>query len=299
MQIKTAVFPVAGLGTRFLPATKAVPKELLPVLNKPLLQYAIEEARAAGAESFVFIHARGKATLEDQVDAFPALENLLVKRGKAELAELLRQGSIPAGDAVFVRQPEALGLGHAVWCARRYVGNAPFAVFLPDDLIVGQVPCMQQMVQDYQGGSLVAVMDVSHDQVSKYGILAPVAQLDKVIEASCVIEKPEAALAPSTKAVVGRYILPAEIMDYLESVEPGAGGEIQLTDAIAAAMPIHPLRGYEFEGQRFDCGSLEGFVEANVGLALRDESLRQTVMDALERHLSTEAAASLSPKEAA
>lgn len=292
MQIKTAVFPVAGLGTRFLPATKAAPKELLPVLNKPLLQYAIEEARAAGVESFVFVHARGKSILEDQIDRYPALEAVLEHRGKHEAAEDLRSGTIAAGDATFVRQPEALGLGHAIWCARRHIGAEPFAVILPDDLVSSETPCLKQMAQAYgsTSGMMVAAMPVEREDVSKYGIIDPAEENGSLIEARGIVEKPSAEAAPSNVAVIGRYILPPEIMDVLVNTEPGAGGEIQLTDAMATLHADQPLHGFRFEGERFDCGSIEGFLKANICLALKDPKLASCVMESIGQMPSRAAA---------
>ncbi len=292
MRIRTAVFPVAGLGTRFLPATKAAPKELLPVLNKPLLQYAIEEARAAGVESFVFVHARGKSILEDQIDRYPALEALLEHRGKHEAAEDLRSGTITAGDATFVRQPEALGLGHAIWCARRHIGAEPFAVILPDDLVASEIPCLKQMAEAYQStnGMMVAAMPVEREEVSKYGIIDPGDSDGALIEARGIVEKPTMEDAPSNVAVIGRYILPPEIMHVLENTAPGAGGEIQLTDAIATLSADQPLHGFRFEGERFDCGSIEGFLKANIRLALQDPKLAHCVLESIEQMPSRVAA---------
>lgn len=292
MQIKTAVFPVAGLGTRFLPATKATPKELMPILNKPLLQYAIEEARAAGVESFVFVHARGKSILEDQIDRYPALEALLEHRGKHAAVEDLRNGTIPAGDATFVRQPEALGLGHAIWCARRHIGTEPFAVILPDDLVSADQPCLLQMADAYQSsdGMMVAAMPVDREDIPKYGIIDPAETDGSLIKARGIVEKPKMEDAPSNMAVIGRYILPPEIMGVLENTQPGAGGEIQLTDAMATLSADQPLHGFRFEGERFDCGSIEGFLKANIRLALKDPKLAHCVLESIEQMPSQAAA---------
>lgn len=275
--IRTAVFPVAGLGTRFLPVTKSVPKEMLPLVDRPLIQYAIDEARAAGIEQFVFVTARGKGALEDYFDTAPELARALAERGKPELLAQLEPTAMPSGAIAYVRQQEALGLGHAVWCARHLVGDAPFAVILPDDVITGAEPCLRQMVEAYaqvgQGASLLAAMEVPREQIKAYGALEVAEERGRLIRATGLVEKPAPEEAPSTYAVIGRYILSPRVMRNLGALKRGAGGEIQLTDAIAEeARAGAPVYGYRFEGTRFDCGSKLGFLEATVAVALgRDE----------------------------
>lgn len=274
--IKKAVFPVGGLGTRFLPATKAIPKEMLPVVDKPLIQLAVEEARAAGIEVFILVTGRGKTVLEDHFDHAYELNSALAARGKrAELAAVEEILDAP-GHIVYTRQQEPLGLGHAVWCARRFIGDEAFAVLLADDLVLSGVPCLAQMTAAYRklGGNMAAVTDVPRAEASRYGILDVESETGDIVRARGVVEKPESGAAPSTLAVIGRYILTPEVFDHLERAERGAGDEIQLTDAIAACLPATPLHGFRFEGKRFDCGSKAGFLEANVAFALEREDLR-------------------------
>ena len=274
--IKKAVFPVGGLGTRFLPATKAMPKEMLPVVDKPLIQWAMEEARASGIEEFIFVTGRGKTVLEDHFDhAYELTETLAARRKKTQLAAI-EETILPPGQVVYTRQQQPLGLGHAVWCARQLVGDAPFAVLLADDLVLAPVPCLKQMAAAYEktGGHMAAVMDVPREQVSRYGILDVESESSGVVRARGVVEKPAPNAAPSTLAVIGRYILTPAIFEHLGRGVSGAGGEIQLTDAIAAAIGAAPLSGLRFEGKRFDCGSKEGFLEANVAFALERADLR-------------------------
>jgi len=272
-KIRTAVFPVAGLGTRFLPATKSMPKEMLPLVDRPLIQYAIDEARAAGIEEFIFVTARGKSALEDYFDRAPLLERELEQKGKEDLLAEVHNATMPSGAIAYVRQQEALGLGHAVWCARGLVGDEPFAVLLPDDVIAADTPCLKQMVDAYEAaggeGCMVAAMDVSRDQIRNYGALEIRSESGPLIRASGLVEKPAPEVAPSNVAVIGRYILSSEVMTLLGRMKFGRGGEIQLTDAIneqaAAGAPVH---GYRFQGKRFDCGSKSGFLEATVAFAL-------------------------------
>ena len=276
--VRTAVFPVAGLGTRFLPVTKSVPKEMLPLIDRPLIQYAIDEARAAGITRFVFVTARGKSALEDYFDRAPVLERELAERGKDALLAELEATVMPSGAVAHVRQQEARGLGHAVWCARALVGDEPFAVILPDDVITGDAPCLKQMVEAYAqagaGATLVAAMEVSPAEIRSYGALDVAAEEGRLLRARDLVEKPEPAAAPSNWAVIGRYILSPAILRRLETLEPGAGGEIQLTDAIAAeARAGAPVFGYRFRGRRFDCGSKLGFLQATVAFALAREDL--------------------------
>ena len=269
-KIRKAVFPVGGLGTRFLPATKAMPKEMLPVVDKPLIHYAMEEARAAGVEHFIFVTSRGKGALEDHFDRHFELEETLARRGKtAELEALL--GWQPAmGEVSYVRQPEALGLGHAVLCAKHLVGDEPFAVILPDDLVLAEKPCLAQMVEAHAGigGNLVAVMDVPREHTQRYGVLTPGKSEGALTEVKGLVEKPKPEVAPSTLSVIGRYILESAIFGHLETQERGAGGEIQLTDALAKMIGEVPFHGFTFDGTRFDCGDKVGFLQANVAFAL-------------------------------
>lgn len=275
--LKTAVFPVAGLGTRFLPVTKSVPKELLPVHDRPLIEYAVEEARAAGIEKFVFVNARSKKTLEDHFRADPVLEADL--KGKGKLEALKKIKSPVLGDALnVVYQDQPLGLGHAVLCARDLVGDDAFAVLLADDFLHCDRPCLKQMVDTWQfsGGNMVATVDVGRDAISSYGCLDVHHTFGRLLTASGMVEKPEATQAPSTHAVIGRYILQGSVMRHLAATKPGAGGEIQLTDAIAADSRSGRLFGFEFEGRRFDCGQPAGFAEATTAMAgLSQDKLRK------------------------
>lgn len=298
MKLRTVVIPVAGLGTRFLPATKTLPKEMLPVVDKPLIQYAVEEAWAAGMERIVFVTGRGKKILEDHFDHTPELEETLLARGKEDLLHEARS-SIPqfSGSLLFTRQNRPLGLGHAVWCARHVVGNEPFAVILPDDLIdTGQQePVLKQMATQFEelGTSLVAVMTVDPHQTSKYGIVAPfdkaldlTSTANRAIQVTGLIEKPLAEAAPSNLAVIGRYILMPEIFNYLERRHQGVGGEIQLTDAIAALLEKQSVYAYRFHGLRFDCGDKVGFQMANIALALQRPQLKERLLPFLNALLA-------------
>ena len=285
-KIRKAVFPVGGLGTRFLPATKAIPKEMLPVVDKPLIQYAVEEARAAGIEEFIFVTSRGKTAIEDHLDYSQELAAVLSKRGKTSEAQALHQWMPDAGHVTFIRQPEPRGLGHAVWCARALIGDEPFAVLLADDLIQSATPCLKQMIKahDDVGGNLVAVMSVAKEHVSRYGVIDPTVQRGRLVEARGVVEKPAPEQAPSTLAVIGRYILQPRVLEHLDGAKPGTGGEIQLTDAIARSALEHPLHGFRFEGQRFDCGDKLGFLEANLAFALARPDLGLATAELLERY---------------
>jgi UTP--glucose-1-phosphate uridylyltransferase len=283
---RTAIFPVAGLGTRFLPATKAIPKEMLTVVDKPLIQYAVEEAAAAGIERFVFVTGRNKTEIEDHFDLAFELNATLRQRGKKEALDSVTAMVRPAGDMLFVRQQEPLGLGHAVWCARHLVDDEPVAVLLPDDLILAATPCLQQMVQQHRqtGGNLVAVMDVPRDQTNRYGVIQPGKQSGKVTEVTGLVEKPKPEQAPSTLAVVGRYILSPEIFPLLERQGAGAGGEIQLTDAMGKLIGREPFHGYRFDGERYDCGDKAGFLDANLAFALADPAFGAQARAILEKH---------------
>ncbi len=277
--VRKAVFPVGGMGTRFLPATKAMPKEMLPVVDKPLIQYAVEEAQAAGIEEFIFVTGRGKTAIENHFDRSTELEALLSEKHKDEtLNELL--GSMPLpGQVSYTRQMDPLGLGHAVWCARYLVGDEPFAVLLADDLIQAGVSCLKQMVDAHAevGGNMIALMDVPQAHTSRYGIIAPGAVTGRLTEVTGMVEKPTPENAPSTQAVVGRYILQPDVFTHLAGQQKGAGGEIQLTDALARMIGDMPFHGYRFEGTRFDCGDKVGFFEANLAFALERADLRDGV----------------------
>lgn len=284
--VRTAVFPVAGLGTRFLPATKATPKEMLVVVDKPLIQYAVEEAQNAGIEHFVFITSQGKGVIEDHFDISSSLEKTLHERGKVEELALLQSTHLKPGQATFIRQQVPLGLGHAVWCARHVVRDQPFAVLLPDDLILSKKSCLSQMMDAYHnsGGNVVAVMDVDKEHVNRYGVLE-IAQDDGVhVQAKGVVEKPDPQNAPSTTAIVGRYILQPDIFNILEHQERGKGGEIQLTDAFLPLMKQMPFHGLRFEGQRFDCGVKEGWLEANLAFAYTRPDLKDHLLASIKKH---------------
>ena len=274
-EIRTAVFPVAGRGTRFLPATKASPKEMLPIVDKPLIQYAAEEALAAGARKLVFITGSSKRAIEDHFDTDRELEEALEAQGKTELLKALKD-IVPSWAAcIYIRQPSPLGLGHAVWCAKPVVGNEPFFVHLADDLIDATTPCLRQMaaVHAEHGGSVLGVETVPRAETEKYGIVATEAAEGRVSRVKQIIEKPRPQNAPSTLAVVGRYVLSPTIFEKLEQTGRGAGGEIQLTDAIADLLPEEPVYAYEFEGKRYDCGSKIGYLQATVEYGLKHEQL--------------------------
>ena len=284
--IRKAIFPVGGLGTRFLPATKAMPKEMLPVVDKPLIQYAVEEARAAGIEEFVFVTGRGKAAIEDHFDHSPDLWDTLSARGKTDVLEEAMSMLLPPGQVCYTRQQEPLGLGHAVWCARHLIGDQPFAVLLADDLILSDQPCLKQMVEAYGevGGNLVATMEVPRDQTDRYGILDVTADKGRLVRAGGLVEKPVPAEAPSRLAIIGRYILQPQVFTELDRKEVGAGNEIQLTDAMARTIGALPLHGLRFEGTRFDCGNKAGFLEATIAFALRREDLGRDMAAILRRY---------------
>jgi UTP--glucose-1-phosphate uridylyltransferase len=275
--VRKAVFPVAGLGTRFLPATKAIPKEMLTIVDRPLIQYAVDEAREAGIEQMIFVTGRGKGALEDHFDISYELEATMRGRGKSlEPLEITR---FPPGAITSVRQQEPLGLGHAVWCARHIVGDEPFAVLLPDDLMVGAPGCLAQMVAAYEkvGGNIICAQEVPKERTASYGIITPGARDGRLTEVRGLVEKPKPEESPSTLAVVGRYILQPEIMTVLDGQEKGAGGEIQLTDAMAALIGTQPFHGLTFAGERHDCGDKTGFVIANLALALKRDDVAPAV----------------------
>jgi len=280
-KVTKAIFPVAGLGTRFLPATKSVPKEIMTLVDRPLIQYAIDEARAAGIKEFIFVTSRGKGALEDYFDHAPTLEQELRKKGKDKLLETLKDTNMDSGAIAYIRQHKALGLGHAVWCARRLIGNEPFAVILPDDVIAAEKPCLQQMVEAYTetGGNMVAAMEVPPEQASAYGILDIEKENGQMVEVKGMVEKPPVDEAPSNLAVIGRYILSPSILRSLNKMKSGAGGEIQLTDAIAQAIGgDEGVNGFRFRGRRFDCGSKSGFLQATVSFGLAREELRDDLL---------------------
>ncbi len=270
-KITKAVFPVAGLGTRFLPATKSIPKEIMTLVDRPLIQYAIDEARAAGIKEFIFVTSRGKSALEDYFDHAPELESELRRKGKTELLEILKDTNMDSGAIAYVRQNRPMGLGHAVWCARRLIGNEPFAVLLPDDVIAAERPCLQQMVEMHAetGGCMVAAMEVPANRTSSYGVLDIAEDRGSIVRVKGMVEKPAAGEAPSNLAVIGRYILTPRVLTNLNRIKQGAGGEIQLTDAIAAETDSKSgVFGLRFRGERYDCGSKIGFLQATVAFGL-------------------------------
>ena len=281
-RIRKAVFPVGGLGTRFLPATKAMPKEMLPVVDKPLIQYAVDEAREAGIEQMIFVTGRGKSAIEDHFDISYELESTLTERGKS--LDAIASTRFAPGAVVYVRQQEAIGLGHAVWCARHIIGDEPFAVFLPDELMVGTPGCMKAMVDAYArvGGNIVCGYEVPADQTDKYGIITPGKVDGLLIEVTALVEKPKLGTAPSNLMIPGRYILQPEVMRTLEGQARGAGNEIQLTDAMAQMIGTQPFHAYKFDGQRFDCGDKAGFITANISLALEREDIGPTIRAFIE-----------------
>jgi UTP--glucose-1-phosphate uridylyltransferase len=286
-RVRKAIFPVGGLGTRFLPATKAMPKEMLPVVDKPLIQYAVEEAQAAGIEEFIFVTGRGKEAIEDHFDRSFELERTLDERGKAAELAALRAWMPKAGDIAYTRQQEPLGLGHAVWCARHLVGDEPFAVLLADDLILAKTPCLKQMVDAYPEvrGNLIAVMDVPREHTQRYGVVEAGRNDGRLVQIKGLIEKPAPDKAPSTIALIGRYILEPMVFDYLGRKTKGAGGEVQLTDSLIPMIGRSPFHGYRFEGRRFDCGDKVGFFEANLAFALAREDMGADVKKILRNYV--------------
>ena len=284
--IKTAIFPVGGLGTRFLPATKAMPKEMLPVVDKPLIQYAVEEAAEAGCERFIFVTGRGKGAIEDHFDHSFELEHTLKAHNKQEALEALHEVLNAPGEVAYVRQQEPAGLGHAVWCARHLVQDEPVAILLADDLIKSTPGCLKQMVERYEGGNMIAVMEVPEAEVSRYGILSPGAREGGLVEVRGLVEKPTPSMAPSRLAVVGRYIIEPGVFGELERKERGAHGEIQLTDSLARRISHAPFTGLEFEGTRYDCGSKLGYLQANVAYALDRSELSDDLRAWLRAELS-------------
>lgn len=284
--VRKAVFPVAGLGTRFLPATKAMAKEMLTLVDKPLIQHAVEEAATAGIEEFILVTGRGKQALEDHFDVAFELETVLEARGKADALAAIRDFLPEPGAIKYVRQTRTLGLGHAIWCARHMIGDEPFAILSPDDVVLGQTPFLAQLIEarEETGGNVVAVMDVPRDQTHRYGILDTPNPDDRLAEIRGLVEKPSPEAAPSTLSIIGRYILDAAVLDHLDRHETGAGGEIQLTDAMAKMIGAGPFHGLRFEGERFDCGTKEGWLAANVAYGLARPDLADAVRRAFDRH---------------
>lgn len=286
--LRKAVLPVAGLGTRFLPATKATAKEMLPVVDKPLIQYAIEEARAAGIDQFCLVTGRGKTALVEHFDIAFELEATLRERGKTAELEALRRNQLPPGSITTVRQQQPLGLGHAIWCARAFIGDDPFAILLPDDLVLSDVPCTKQLADAYYetGGCVVAVTEVPRDQTNKYGIL-DVHHDDggRLVEVKGLVEKPKPEVAPSNLSIIGRYVLMPEVISYLALMERGAGNEVQLTDGMAKLIGEVPFHGLRYEGRRFDCGDKAGFLEAQIAFALKRPDLADAVRAFLPKYM--------------
>ena len=280
-RVRKAVFPVAGLGTRLLPATKSIPKEMITIVDRPLIQYAVDEAREAGIEELIFVTGRGKSALVDYFDQAFELETVMREKGKS--LDVLEPSNARFGEVVSVRQQQPLGLGHAVWCARHIVGDEPFAVLLPDELMVGRPNCLAQMVEAYEqvGGNIVAALEVPESETHKYGVIDPGAANGRLTEIRGMVEKPAPGTAPSNLMLPGRYILQPEVMRALDAQEKGAGGEIQLTDAIARLVGRQPLHAYRFEGERYDCGSAAGFVIANLAMALQREDVGSAVREFL------------------
>jgi UTP--glucose-1-phosphate uridylyltransferase len=277
--VRKAVFPVGGMGTRFLPATKSMPKEMLPVVDKPLIQYAVEEAQAAGIQEFIFVTGRGKTAIEDHFDHSFELQNLLASRQRRDMLHAISDWMPQAGQVAYTRQQEPLGLGHAVWCARHLVGNEPFAVLLADDLILAETACLKQMVEQQAevGGNLVATMEVPLEHTRRYGVIDVGKDDGKLAEVKGLIEKPAPEKAPSRLAVIGRYILQPEVFTHLDRQDRGAGDEIQLTDAMARMIGNGPFHGLRFAGKRFDCGDKVGFLQANIAFALARDDMKSDV----------------------
>jgi UTP--glucose-1-phosphate uridylyltransferase len=284
--LRKAVLPVAGLGTRFLPATKATAKEMLPVVDKPLIQYAVEEARAAGIEQFCMVTGRGKTGLVEHFDIAFELEATLLERGKSDVLKMLHDMSVEPGSIATVRQQVPLGLGHAIWCARAFIGDDPFAILLPDDLVLSKTPCLKQLADAYRetGGNVVAVTEVPRSQTNRYGILKIGEDDGRLVDVLGLVEKPDPADAPSNLSIIGRYVLMPEVMKFLSRMERGAGDEVQLTDAMAKMIGHMPFHGLRYEGERFDCGDKIGFLEAQIAFALERPDLSGAVRQFLKKY---------------
>jgi UTP--glucose-1-phosphate uridylyltransferase len=285
--LRKAVLPVAGLGTRFLPATKATAKEMLPVVDKPLIQYAVEEARAAGIEQFCMVTGRGKTALVEHFDIAFELEHTLRERNKTEALAMLSHTSVEPGSMTTVRQQVPLGLGHAIWCARTFIGDDPFAILLPDDLVLADVPCLEQLADAYRqtGGNVVAVTEVPREQTDRYGILKVGRENGRLVEVTGLVEKPAPADAPSNLSIIGRYVLMPEVIGHLARMERGAGNEVQLTDGMARLIGEQPFHGLRYEGRRFDCGDKIGFLEAQIAFALKRPELADAVRTFLKTYV--------------
>ena len=285
-KLRKAVLPVAGLGTRFLPATKAMAKEMLPIVDKPLIQYAIEEAQAAGIAQFCLVSGRGKTALIDHFDVAYELEATLRERGKTDMLAMLDAMKVQPGSIATVRQQVPLGLGHAIWCARAFIGDDPFAILLPDDLVLSEEPCLKQLADAYAqtGGNVVAVAEVPQDQTNKYGILKVGQDDGRMVEVLGLVEKPKPADAPSNLSVIGRYVLLPEVIGHLSQMERGAGNEVQLTDAMAKMIGNTPFHGLRYEGRRFDCGDKIGFLEAQIAFALKRPELAAEVREFMKHY---------------
>jgi len=288
-KLRKAVLPVAGLGTRFLPATKATAKEMLPIVDKPLIQYAIEEAQAAGIEQFCLVTGRGKTALIDHFDVAYELEATLRERGKTEMIAMLDAMKVQPGSITTVRQQVPLGLGHAIWCARAFIGGDPFAILLPDDLVLCETPCLKQLADAYAetGGNVVAVAEVPRDQTNKYGILKVGQDDGHLVEVLGLVEKPKPEDAPSNLSVIGRYVLLPDVIGHLSQMERGAGNEVQLTDAMAKMIGNTPFHGLRYEGRRFDCGDKIGFLEAQIAFALKRPELAPAVREFMKHYQDT------------
>lgn len=283
--IRTCIFPVAGLGTRFLPATKSIPKEMLVVVDKPLIQYAVEEAKAAGIERFIFVTSQGKSAIEDHFDTHAVLEQTLLERHQEELLKQVKDLQLKIGEAIYIRQPKPLGLGHAIYCARHFVHENSFAIILADDLIQAEKPCLKQMIETYiPETQMVATELVDMEQIHRYGCLSLSGE-GPLYRAHAIVEKPRKEEAPSSFAVIGRYILPSTIFSVLEESQAGAGGEIQITDALAKIMDIHPLYAFSFKGRKYDCGTRDGWLKANLAYAWEDPFLKKEIQRFIESDL--------------
>ena len=287
-KLRKAVLPVAGLGTRFLPATKAMAKEMLPVVDKPLIQYAVEEARAAVIEQFCMVTGRGKTALVEHFDIAFELEATLRARGKQDALDMLAASATEPGSITTVRQQVPLGLGHAIWCARAFIGDDPFAILLPDDLVLSETPCLEQLARAYEetGGNVVAVTEVPPEQTNRYGILRIGLDDGRLVEVTGLVEKPAPADAPSNLSIIGRYVLLPEVITHLARMERGAGNEVQLTDAMAKMIGHTPFHGLRYEGRRFDCGDKVGFLEAQIAFALKRPEMAQAVRDFLKTYIN-------------
>ena len=286
--LKKAVLPVAGLGTRFLPATKALAKEMLPIVDKPLIQYAVEEARAAGIEQFCFITGRGKTAIVEHFDVAYELERTLAERGKNAILEELRNAALQPGSITTVRQQVPMGLGHAIWCARSFIGDDPFAILLPDDLMQCEVSCTKQLADAYMetGGNVVAIEEVPMDRVNRYGVLDIEEDKGRLVSVKGLVEKPKVEDAPSNLTIIGRYVLMPEVVGFLAAMERGAGGEVQLTDGMAKLIGRQPFHGLRYQGRRFDCGDKVGFLEAQIAFALKRPDLADAVRAFLPQYMT-------------